>query len=211
MTAITSILLYGDASPDLDERVEAAIRIARRCDAYLTAAGLEKAAAGPRDRFMRRLAQEQLQGNWQTIIGLPVSYMTRYAAGHDLLVLGQRNPNYSIGLDAPDEVILGCGRPVLVVPYGRAVNPIGGPVLIAWNGSREAKRAVQDALPLLAFCDDVTMLLVNPEEDGDSSLAAEAVAHLSRHGLRAFAESTRIASGIVHEAIQSRAKSFEPS
>jgi len=203
---ITSILVYVDTSPHSDERVDVAVRLARHCDAYLTAAGLEEAAMGPRERFTRLLAQEQLMGEWQTIIGLPVSHMTRHAAGHDLLVLGQRNPNYSTGLDTPEDVVLGCGRPVLVVPYGRPVNPVGGHVLVAWNGSREAMRAVQDALPLLTLSDDVTVLLVNPEEDADIVLQAELVTHLTRHGLNAFAESTTVASGVVHDAVHNRAK-----
>src|SRR6202521_4931401 len=109
--SITSILVYVDTSPDCDERVDLAVRLARRCDAYLTAAGLEEAAIGPHERFLRLLDQEQLQGEWQTIIGLPVSHMTRHAAGHDLVVLGQRNPNRSTGLDAPEDVVLACGRP----------------------------------------------------------------------------------------------------
>jgi nucleotide-binding universal stress UspA family protein len=204
--SITGILVYVDASPDSDVRVDVAVRLARRSDAYVTAAGLEEAAIGPRDRFLRALSQEQLQGEWQTIIGLPVSHLTRHAAGNDLLVLGQRDPSYSNGLDAPEDVILGCGRPVVVVPYGRPVNPIGGHVLVAWNGSREAKRAVQDALPVMALCDGITVLLVNPEEDEDIALQAELVTHLARHGLNALAESTTIASGVVHDAIHKRAK-----
>src|SRR5438046_2944143 len=100
--SITSILVYVDTSADSDERVDLAVRLARRCDAYLTAAGLEEAAVGPRERFTRLLAQEQLMGEWQTIIGLPVSHMTRHAAAHDLLVLGQRNPDYPSALDAPE-------------------------------------------------------------------------------------------------------------
>jgi nucleotide-binding universal stress UspA family protein len=203
---ITGILVYVDTSPDSDARVDVAVRLARRYDAYLTAAGLEEAAIGPRERFLRMLEQEQLQGEWQTIIGLPVSHMTRHAAGHDLLVLGQRNPNYSTGLDTPEDVVLGCGRPVLVVPYGRPVAPVGGHVLVAWNGSREAMRAVQDALPLLALSDDVTILLVNPEEDADIVLQAELVTHLTRHGFNALAETTRAASGVIHDAIHKRAK-----
>ena len=204
--SITGILVYVDTSPDSDERVDLAVRLARRCDAYLTAAGLEEAALAPRDRFLRMLAQEQLQGEWQTIIGLPVSHMIRHAAGHDLVVLGQHNPDYSTGLEEPEDVILGCGRPVLVVPYGRTAQPIGGHVLVAWNGSREAMRAVQDALPLMALCDDVTVLCVNPEEDADIVLQAELVTHLTRHGLKAIAETTVTAAGVIQDAVHNRAK-----
>jgi nucleotide-binding universal stress UspA family protein len=204
--SITGILVYIDTSPDSDDRVDLAVRLARRCDAYLTAAGLEEAAIGPRERFLRMLDQEQLQGEWQTIIGLPVSHMTRHAAGHDIVVLGQRNPNYSTGLDAPEDVVLGCGRPVLVVPFGRPVHPIGGHVLVAWNGSREAMRAVQDALPVMALCDGVTVLFVNPEADADIELQAELVTHLARHGLNALAETTTTAAGVIPDAVHNRAK-----
>jgi nucleotide-binding universal stress UspA family protein len=82
--------------------------------------------------------------------------------------------------------ILACSRPVLVVPYaGRRLDRIGENVLVAWNGSREAGRAVQDALPLLTMSAAVTVLLVDPEEDADIELADDLVLHLGRHGLRA--------------------------
>ena len=200
--SITGILVYVDTSPDSDERVDLAVRLARRCDAYLTAAGLEEAALAPRDRFLRMLAQEQLQGEWQTIIGLPVSHMIRHAAGHDLVVLGQHNPDYSTGLEEPEDVILGCGRPVLVVPYGRTAQPIGGHVLVAWNGSREAMRAVQDALPVMALCDDVSVLFVNPTEDADIALQAELVTHLARHaGAKAEHRSALGGTQIAYQAL----------
>jgi nucleotide-binding universal stress UspA family protein len=58
-------------------------------------------------------------------------------------------------------------------------------VLVAWNGSREAGRAVQDAIPLMTTSSVVTVLLVDPEEDADIDLAEDLVAHLGRHGLDA--------------------------
>jgi nucleotide-binding universal stress UspA family protein len=202
---ITSILVYVDTTPASDDRVELAARLAQRCDAYLSGAGLEEAALGPRERFERRLRQDQLQGEWQTIIGLATSYVARHAAAHDLVVIGQRNPDVSTGLDAPADVVLGCGRPVLVIPYAGSNQKLDGHALIAWNGSREAKRAVQDALPLMALCDQVTVLCVNPEEDADIELEGELVTHLARHGLTALAESTTAMSAFVADAVLTRA------
>ena len=81
---------------------------------------------------------------------------------------------------------LACSRPALVVPFaGRCSDRIGENVLVAWNGSREAGRAVQDALPLLTMSGAVTVLLVDPEEDADVELAEDLVLHLGRHGLHA--------------------------
>ena len=73
---------------------------------------------------------------------------------------------------------------MLLVPYaGRRPDRLGENVLVAWNGSREAGRAVQDALPLMSASSVVTVLLVDPEEDADIDLAEDLVAHLGRHGL----------------------------
>jgi nucleotide-binding universal stress UspA family protein len=102
------------------------------------------------------------------------------------VILGQRIPDHSTGLDRPEDVILSCSRPVLMVPYaGRRPDRIGENVLIAWNGSREAVRAVQEALPLMSASSAVTVLLVDPDEDADIDLAEDLVAHLGRHGLQA--------------------------
>jgi nucleotide-binding universal stress UspA family protein len=107
-------------------------------------------------------------------------------------------------LDAPEDVILACSRPVLVVPYaGRRLDRIGENVVVAWNGSREAGRAAQDALPLLAMSDAVTILLVDPEEDADIEVAEDLVAHLARHGVRAKTQVIRyqLATSLVADTL----------
>ena len=104
----------------------------------------------------------------------------------DLVILGQRVPDHDTGLYRPEDVMLSCSRPVLVVPYaGRRPDRLGENVLVAWNGTREAGRAVQEALPLMSVSSVVTVLLVDPEEDVDIDLAEDLVAHLGRHGLHA--------------------------
>jgi hypothetical protein len=114
--------------------------------------------------------------------------VTRIASTADLVVLGQRDPDHSTGLESPEEVVVGCGRPVLIVPYGRRVETLGERVLIAWNNSREAMRAMHDALPLLAQSSEVLIVSVNPEDDDDKRLAGDVAAHLGRHGLNARPE-----------------------
>ena len=49
----------------------------------------------------------------------------------------------------PEDVLFDCGRPVLVIPYAGKPTSIGERVVVGWNASREAARAVNDALPLL--------------------------------------------------------------
>ena len=75
------------------------------------------------------------------------------------------------------EVIVDCGRPVLVVPYAGDFKDVGKRPMIAWNDAREAAHALNDALPLLAGSEDAWVLsFASRHEDGDASCA-----HVVRH------------------------------
>src|SRR5438477_342642 len=81
------------------------------------------------------------------------------------------------------------GRPVLGIPIANVPAKLGGSVLVAWDGGRAASRAMNDALPLLAGADAVTVLAIGP--DGPARRQAEAAtAHLRRHGVAATASRT---------------------
>jgi nucleotide-binding universal stress UspA family protein len=72
---------------------------------------------------------------------------------------------------SPDELVLGTGRPVLIVPVAGDLGAIGKRVLVAWNGSREASRATFDCLPLLQPDADLRLITVDSPR-GDVTLAA---------------------------------------
>ncbi len=113
----------------------------------------------------------------------------------DLIIASQRDPDDSLGLmiDEPERLALESGRPVLFVPYAGAFARVGKRVLVAWNGRREAARAVFDALPLLKTADHVRLLWINPQNErrpaGDIP-TAEIAAALARHGVKCEASST---------------------
>jgi nucleotide-binding universal stress UspA family protein len=182
--ALTDLLVYADKSPACIERLDLTFRLAQRFGSYLVAVCPEEAVAIG-ERFAKMLRQHDLQGEWELAIGLPASHVTRRSPAVDLVILGQRNPDQVTGLDTPEEVVLACGRPVLIVPYAGHVDRIGENAIVAWNSSREAARAIQDALPLLSVSASVTVLLVNPEEDADIEAADNLAVHLTRHGLNA--------------------------
>jgi nucleotide-binding universal stress UspA family protein len=183
--AISDILVYADPTASSAERLDIAFRLAHRFDAYLIGVVPEDAAMVG-ERFEKMLLQEAILGEWHMAIGLTEPFVTRWAHCADLVILGQRIPDHDTGLYRPEDVILSCSRPVLVAPYaGRRPDRLGDNVLVAWNGSREAGRAVQEALPLMSASSVVTVLLVDPEEDADIDLAEDLVAHLERHGLHA--------------------------
>lgn len=123
----------------------------------------------------------------------PLDVLTRRGVTFDLAVVGQRNPDSKqpqVGLVtlAPD-LALALGRPVLVVPYIGNYPAPGSKVLVAWNGTREAARAVHDALPLLKAAKDVTILCIDPEPAQSESAAALA-GHLLHAGIAAKVKHT---------------------
>lgn len=125
----------------------------------------------------------------------PVDALTLHARYADLLVMGQADPEENQAMMNPDfidQVLLSAGRPVLAIPYAGSFPSIGKNVLVAWDASREAARAVTDALPLLKRADKVTVFAVNPGRSGDHGMqpGADVSLFLARHGVRVEAASS---------------------
>jgi hypothetical protein len=138
-----------------------------RAAALATAAGIEA-------EFRERLRRDGLSGEWRLAEGSPageaVALHARYA---DLAVLGQQDPDGTEPSGAIlNAVLFGSGRPVLVVPYAGRFASVGRRVLVGWNASREAARAANDAIPLMAGAESVTVLAVNPRQGGGIGGAA---------------------------------------
>ncbi len=110
------------------------------------------------------------------------------ARAADLVVVAQKDGTWSQSshLDVDDALILGSGRPVLVIPNDGLCSPAARRVLVAWNQSREATRAVFDALPLLQQADDVAIVTFTPDNTAHPSHAAEPhiCTALARHGVK---------------------------
>ncbi len=116
--------------------------------------------------------------------------VTNQARHVDLVVLGQREHggNTLLPEDFVMEVILDCGRPVLVIPYAGDFTGVGKRPVIAWHESREAAHALNDALPLLDDCDDSWVISFAARHEDASASCADAVRHLDDHGVKAKAE-----------------------
>lgn len=105
-----------------------------------------------------------------------VSLHARYV---DLAVLGQPTPGAH---DHVTDTLMNVGRPLLVVPRFGRFPSVGRRVLVAWNGSREATRAVFDALPLLRQAELVTVMTFDSPDEGREAGADISLA-LARHGV----------------------------
>ena len=150
------------------ERVEAAFR--RLCD--------------PARMAVRDLYKE----------GDPGDIIAETARGVDLTVMAQP-AGHGIDALAPQpihHVILSAGGPVLMLPREGLGDAVGRHVLVAWNGSREAARAVKDALPFLTTAETVTVVAAG--EDAGTSLDTVTTL-LKRHGVAAKVEQIEPAHG----------------
>lgn len=81
----------------------------------------------------------------------------------------------------PGHLVAESGGPVLVVPDSAEGCPGERHVAVAWNGAREAARAVRDAMPLIEAAGRVTLLLAKPKAEAEAS-APRLQAMLAHHG-----------------------------
>jgi nucleotide-binding universal stress UspA family protein len=97
---------------------------------------------------------------WRSGLDFPSDYIECEARAADLLVVGRQSGNNDLlrSLD-PGDLVLKAGRPVLLVPKEVTSCPAKR-IAIAWKDTREARRAVADALPLLGMAESVTIVEV---------------------------------------------------
>lgn len=181
-----TILVHVDGTPAADLRTALAAQLALRFGAHLTgvaltgvsrlfyqdaSADLVRMALAPRldalyrkterdlARFARLAAGTGLGSHEARLVddetGDGIALSARYA---DLLVMGQADSGAAppAGGDPLPYVLLACARPLLAVPSAWREAAIGRHILLAWNGSDEAARALDAALPLMRQAASVT-------------------------------------------------------
>lgn len=154
-----------------------------------------QAASKVQHSFSERLRRDDVKGEWRLVEGIAAEAVALHARYADLAILGQSRPEDSLVStgNVAATTMLSSGRPVLVVPYIGAVATAGRKVLVGWKATREAARAVNDAIPLLQKAQTVKVLAINPDRgiDGEGELpAADLALHLARHGVKAEAAHT---------------------
>jgi nucleotide-binding universal stress UspA family protein len=145
----------------------------------------QEEARGIERAFRERLAGSAVAHEWNGIDTGEEPTMRAAATAcnsADLVVASQYHDSIPAAAGySPDELVLGTGRPVLVVPIAGATKPIGRRVVVAWNGSRESARACFDGLSLLARDGTIALVAVDSPR-GEASIEAMART-LGRHGL----------------------------
>jgi len=210
-----TILVHYDAGKTAPERLEIAFEIGAQSGAHVAAlyalnaapapshayegaqvvreaqlrirAEMQAAARRGYDECLRRTGFERAE--WRETKADALDAVALHARYADLVVIGQQESDSMSGVskDFERSLPLAAGRPVLVVPYAFERRPVGRHVMVAWNASREASRAVIDALPLLRRASHVQVVALSPvtsrtahgEEPG-----ADIGLYLARHGVK---------------------------
>ena len=234
-----TILVHIDPGKRCSARVDVAIRLAQQHDAHLVALhaiapfeppGYAMAEVGPaiyegqKAVAANALAQTESEFNkqvsaaglrnveWRSAVDDLVEAMTLHARYADLLVIGQTDAsdNGQLPADFPERLVLAAGRPVLILPNVGSFATIGKRILVAWNPSREATRAVTDAIPLLQRAENVHVMAVNPKAGEHGTVAgADIGLYLARHGVRVEVKTDHGAEIDVGNELLSRAADLD--
>jgi nucleotide-binding universal stress UspA family protein len=216
-----TILVHINSEKRCAARLELAIQLAKKYDACLVGLhaffpytppgyimahmGAEVIAAQQKlaneamsqtgEAFRKQTSAAGLENKeWHTAHDDPVSAMSLQARYADILVVGQRGASDDSGVDKdfPERLILVAGRPVLVVPEVGDFPSVGKRIIVAWNASREAARAVTNAIPFLKAADKVYVMAVQSKANENENISTERIVqYLSRHGVGVEVEESK--------------------
>jgi nucleotide-binding universal stress UspA family protein len=208
-----NMLVCLDDSTQSKRRLQFALELARQYDAHLTGlhlcympeapylaydgmeplfvrleAEIEKRQLQAHDAFEAAAREAGVSTGWVAARSVDMQAVINFARVSDLIVAGQPDPEDTatyIGEGFPSRFLLGVARPMLFTPHRHALKSSFDSILVAWNGSREAIRAVADALPLLQAAQRVTVLTVRPEARPAASPVPppDIAAYLQHHGI----------------------------
>jgi nucleotide-binding universal stress UspA family protein len=225
------LLVHVDGSSAGGRRVQFAVTLARRMGARLSGLHVTPPPEVPlkfKPSHIARVASEislklasdarvaatlftketkqRLEGTcWFEVAGDVVEGISEKARYADLVIVGQyewQAPLETHPLPIAHSLSVQCGRPVLVVPAGMQPNALER-VAIAWDGSREAVRAVHDALPLLRLSRSVHIVTIVSESAANYGAGVKRLAtHLANHGIEVGSDVLRGTTLGEHEGLR---------
>ncbi len=185
---LKDIMVHLDQAPACQSRLDAAVTLAKQHGARLTGLCLyssprlekpEQQLTDIRERFMHQAEESGITAEWldvdlgflQTDVDKLIGY---YACFTDLLVVSQslnadRDKQYA-AITSLERLLLGSGRPILIVPDHGHFPHVGERVMVAWKAGPKSSRALHDAMPLLRCAKQVNLVSIgattfSPGED----------------------------------------------
>ncbi len=161
-----------------------------------------------RDAFHASLAAGGIDGDWTALQGIDAAQAPLRARLSDLVILSRPRAHDVESMAIATSFLLDGGTPCLLVPDDARNDRRFRRIAIAWNGTREAKRAMEDAMPFLRHADAVEMVIVgDPPQTHVRDRHDAPEVHLARHGVAA--EATHLPrDGDVAQSVLERCKAF---
>jgi nucleotide-binding universal stress UspA family protein len=149
-----------------------------------------RATLAKRGEWFRGVVRDVKDVEWRSALDFPGEALASEARCADIIVIGPplRGRYDSQRILDPREVLFKLGRPALLVAPGIA-SLRAEHVVVAWKDTREARRAVMDAMPFLNAAKRVSVVEVcaRDEEQKASARIKDVVLYLARHGITAGA------------------------
>ena len=165
-----------------------------------------------RERFEAMARARGISAEWrlsESEVAEELMLHARYA-GLALVPPFESSPEPSMTVRMAEHVIFGSGRPTILIPDEWPAGRIGRRIVVGWNASREATRAVGDALPFLAQAEAVKVVCVCDEPDGElecrEDFGADLCRHLARYGVQVTLE--QVDGGKVGPVLLEQARAF---
>ena len=197
--------------------------VGRAMDGYVRGAAIrhmleEHAAEGAsleqrqRGVFERAVKHHGLQAEWRVVRYEALEESVAQARHADLALVARSDSMGSgnMPLNLAESMVLASGKPVLLLPAEAPFLAIRR-VLVGWNASREAARAVADAMPLLARAEAVELLVVDPDRRPalhGQDPGADIARHLARHDVRVEVRTLASGGESIGHVLFSRAADF---
>jgi len=211
--AIKDILVHVDTQPGSEDRIAFAASLAKKNKAHLTGLHvkaevvipvtendvivpeslieeqeriIELQAQAAKHQFDSAVCANEIESEWRTVRGAAADVLRHHAHATDLIIVGQQHPEATDTQDVPAGVLQDTGCPTLIVPYVGVGRAFASNVMVAWDDSAPAARAVHDSLALIGQASRVEIVAVrDKDDDANGDPCAEICAHLLRHGVKA--------------------------
>ncbi len=230
-TGFRDLVVFAEAGPEIAPRLAFAAQFAKRQGAHLAAihaltepvlpmsarslAGtsimeafrdqVREEGAKVRDAVAKAAIAEGIEIEYREAWGFAEDVALNHARHADAIVVPQPDGQLPPDVAALGEaLVLSAGRPVIFVPNAGNFAGTAKHVVCAWNNTREAARAVADALPLLRAAEKVSILSIDPDNAAKRLPGADIALHLARHGVKAEATTTYSGDLSVGDALLSR-------
>ncbi|WNJ98739.1 universal stress protein [Thalassospiraceae bacterium LMO-JJ14] len=176
---------------------------------------VEESAKNTADMFEKiceanGISHDYREGDWREPVDETVCMHARYA---DMVMIAQPASDSAVAhaREVADRIVLGSGAPVIIIPPASPKASIGDRVVVGWDGSAHAARAIRDALPILETASSVKVLAVDPKPGryglGDLP-GADLAAFLATHGVTAEADHRKSVGGDIGATLLNEAADY---